>query len=73
MSEEYIAALNYERANYEARGRKDRVAQVDAELARVAASEESDDVEEPEPESTSIEAPDSTDMPSPRRRSSKES
>lgn len=68
MTADYVRALREERAQYVARGLEDRVAQVDAELARLGASVPSPPaVERPAPSTPNPQVPET----SPRKRTAK--
>lgn len=69
----YLAALEYERAGYARYNRADRVADVDAEIARVKRAMEGAAAEpvpeaEPEPETTAVAPPENTARPRGRPR-----
>lgn len=71
MSDAYLAALETEKAGYARYGREDKIAEVDAEIARVrkAADGASPEPEpEPEPETAAVEPPENTSRPRGRPR-----
>lgn len=71
MSDAYLAALETEKAGYARYGREDKIAEVDAEIARVrkAADGASPEPEpEPQPETAAVEPPENTSRPRGRPR-----
>lgn len=73
MSDAYLAALETEKAGYARYGREDKIAEVDAEIARVrkaadGASPEPEPEPDPEPETAAAEPPENTSRPRGRPR-----
>lgn len=69
MSDVYLAALETEKAGYARYGREDKIAEVDAEIARVRKAADGASPEpEPEPETAAVEPPENTSRPRGRPR-----